>query len=155
MTLKEQFQGGRSGRGNPGYIEGFQQRAGSLRIKRENHAFQGLKRFPMYGKMQECVVVQSLSHVQLSATPWTAACQASLSITNSWSLLRLMSIESVMPSNHLILCHPLLFLSSTFLNISGFSNESGLTEIIPLICISAICGQNLVFSHPESPQGSP
>ena len=50
--------------------------------------------------------VQSLSHVQLSATPWTAARQASLSITNSWSLLKLMSIESVMPSNHLILCCP-------------------------------------------------
>ena len=49
--------------------------------------------------------IQSLSHVQLFATPWTAACQASLSITNSQSLLRLMSIESVMPSNHLILCH--------------------------------------------------
>ena len=52
--------------------------------------------------------VQSLSHVRLFATPWTAAHQASLSITNSWSSLRLMSIESVMPLNHLILCHPLL-----------------------------------------------
>ena len=53
--------------------------------------------------------VQSLSHVQLFVTPWTAACQASLSLTNSWSLLKLMSIESVMPSNHLIiLCHPFL-----------------------------------------------
>ena len=52
--------------------------------------------------------VQLLSFVQLFATPWTAACQASLSITNSRSLLKLMSIESVMPSNHLILCHPLL-----------------------------------------------
>ena len=58
--------------------------------------------------------VQSLSHVQFVATPWTAACQASLSITNSWSLLKLMSIESVMPSNHLILCHPLLLLPSIF-----------------------------------------
>ena len=54
--------------------------------------------------------VQLLSHVQLFATPWTGACQASLSITNSQSLLKLMSIESVMPSNHLILCHPLLHL---------------------------------------------
>ena len=54
------------------------------------------------------VTVQSLSHVQFFVTPWTAACQDSLSITNSWSLLKLMSIESVMPSNHLILCHPLL-----------------------------------------------
>ena len=52
--------------------------------------------------------VQSLSHVRLSATPWTAARQTFLSITNSWSLLKLMSIESMMPSNHLILCHPLL-----------------------------------------------
>ena len=58
-----------------------------------------------------------------SPTPWTAACQASLSITNSWSLLKLMSIESVMPSNHLILCHPLL-LPSIFLSIRVFSNES-------------------------------
>ena len=52
--------------------------------------------------------VQLLSHVQLFATPWTEACQASLSITNSWSFLKLMSIKSMMPSNHLILCHPLL-----------------------------------------------
>ena len=58
--------------------------------------------------------VQSLGHVRLFATPWTAASQASLSITNSWSLLKLMSIESVMPSSHLILCHPLLLLSSVF-----------------------------------------
>ena len=58
--------------------------------------------------------VQSLSHVQLFATPWTAACQASLSITISQSPLKLMSRESVMPSNHLILCHPLLLLPSIF-----------------------------------------
>ena len=68
--------------------------------------------------------VQSLSRVQLFVTLWTAVCQASLSITNSWSLLRLMSIESVMPSNHLILCHPLLVLPSIFPSISVFSNES-------------------------------
>ena len=68
--------------------------------------------------------VQSLSCVWLFATPWTAARQASLSITNSWSLLRLMSIESVMPSNHLILCHPLLLPPSIFPNIRVFSNES-------------------------------
>ena len=67
--------------------------------------------------------VQSLSRVQLFATPWTAVCQASLSITNSRSLLKLMSIESVMPSNHLILCHPLL-LPSIFPSIRVFSNES-------------------------------
>ena len=70
--------------------------------------------------------VQSLSRVQLFATPWTAARQASLSITNSWSLLKLISIESVMPSNHLILCHPLLLLSSIFPSIRVFSNESAL-----------------------------
>ena len=67
--------------------------------------------------------VQSLRHVQLFGTPWIAACQASLSITNSWSLLRLMSIESVMPSNRLILCHPLLLLPSIFPSIRVFSNE--------------------------------
>ena len=68
--------------------------------------------------------VQSLSHVQLFATPWTAAHQASLSITNSQSLLKLMFIESVMPSNHLILCPPLLLPLSIFPNIWVFSNES-------------------------------
>ena len=68
-------------------------------------------------------LVQLLSHVQLFATPWTAACQTSLSITSSQSLLKLMSIESVMPSNHLILCCPLLP-PSIFPNIRVFSNES-------------------------------
>ena len=70
------------------------------------------------------VVVQSLSHVQLFAAPWTAARQASLSITISWSLLRLMSIELVMPSNHLILCRPLLLMPSIFPSIKVFSNKS-------------------------------
>ena len=64
--------------------------------------------------------VQSLSHVQLFVTPWTTACQASLSITNSQSLPKLMSIESVMPSNHLILCHPLLLLPSISPSIRVF-----------------------------------
>ena len=68
--------------------------------------------------------VQSLSHVRLFETPWIAACQASLSITNSWGLPKLMSIESVMPSNHLILCCPLLLLPSIFPSIRVFSNES-------------------------------
>ena len=68
--------------------------------------------------------VQSLSHVQFFVTPWTAARQASLSITNTRSLLRLISIASVMPSNHLILCHPLLLLPSTLPSIRVFSNES-------------------------------
>ena len=70
------------------------------------------------------LTVQSLSHVQLFATPWTEACQASLSITNFQSLLKLMSIESVMPSNHLILCRPLLLLPSIFPTIGFFPNES-------------------------------
>ena len=68
--------------------------------------------------------VQSLSHIRLFATPWTAAHQASLYITNSRSLLKLMSIELVMPSNYLILCHPLLLLPSIFPSIRVFSNES-------------------------------
>ena len=70
------------------------------------------------------VSVQSLSHVQLFVTPWTEAHQASLSITNSQSLLKLMSIESVIPSNHLILCHPLLLLPSILPSIKVFSSES-------------------------------
>ena len=70
--------------------------------------------------------VQSFSHVQLSATPWIAVCQASLSITNSWCLLKLMSIESVMPSSHIILCCPLLLLHPIPLSIRVFSNESTL-----------------------------
>ena len=68
--------------------------------------------------------VQSLSHVQLFVIPCTAACQASLSITNSQSLLKLMSIQSVMPSNHLVLCRPFLLLFSIFPSIRNFSNES-------------------------------
>ena len=70
--------------------------------------------------------VQLFSRIQLFVTPWTVACQASLSITNSWNLLKLMSIESVMPSNHLILFHPLLLLPSFFPSIRVFSNESAL-----------------------------
>ena len=69
---------------------------------------------------------QSLSRVQLFATPWTSACQASLSITNSLCLLKLMCIELVIPSNHLILCPPLLLLPSIFPSIRVFSNESTL-----------------------------
>ena len=70
--------------------------------------------------------VQSLRHVGLFATPWTAAQQTFLSITNSWSLLKLMSIKSVLPSSHLILCCPLLLLPSIFPSIRVFSNESTL-----------------------------
>src|SRR5574341_135125 len=70
--------------------------------------------------------VQSLSHIWLFVAPWTAASQASQSITNSLILFKLMSIEPVMPSKHLILCHPLLLLPSTFPSIRVFSNESAL-----------------------------
>ena len=72
------------------------------------------------------LIVQSLSHVQLIAIPWTAARQTSLSFTISWSLLKLRSFESVIPSNHLILCPLLLLLPSVFPNIGIFSNESAL-----------------------------
>ena len=85
--------------------------------------------------------LQSLSHVRLFATPWTAACQASLSITNSQSLPKLMSIESVMPSNHLILCHPLLP-PSNYPSIRVFSNES-------VLCIRL--SNNWSFSFSISP----
>ena len=74
-------------------------------------------------------VVQLLSHDQLFATPWTAACQASLSFTISGILLKLMSIESVMPSNFLFFCHPFLLLPSIFPSISVFSNESALHQV--------------------------
>ena len=70
--------------------------------------------------------VKSLSHVRLFANPWTMACQASLSTTNSWSLPKLMSIESAMPSNHLILCCPLLLPPTIFPSIRVFSIESAL-----------------------------
>ena len=78
---------------------------------------------PYYPQTQFCLV-QSLSHVRLFATPWTAACQTPLSTTNSWSLLKLMSIESVMPCNHLILCHRLLLPPSIFPSIRVFSDVS-------------------------------
>ena len=91
------------------------------------------------GNKTTIVVVQSLSHVQLFATPWTAACQASLSFTMAQSWLKLMSIESVMPSNHLILCHPFLLLPSFFPRV--FSRVSWLF---------ASCGQSIGASVSES-----
>ena len=81
--------------------------------------------------------VQSLSRVRLFATPWTAACQTSLSITSSWSLLKVMSIELVMPSSHLILCCPLLLLPPIPPSIRVFSNESALHIRWPSIGVSA------------------
>ena len=83
------------------------------------------------GEYTKCCVVQSLSHVRLFVTPWTAACQASLSITNSQSPPKPMSIESVMPSNHLILCPPLLLLPLIFPSIRVFSNELALRSWWP------------------------
>ena len=77
--------------------------------------------YPIFNRFSS---VQSLSCVQLFATPWTSACQASLSITNSWNLLILMSIKSVMPYNHLIPCHPLFLLPSIFPSIRVFSKAS-------------------------------
>ena len=79
--------------------------------------------------------VQSLSHVWLFGTPWIAACQASLSITNSWSPIKLMSIESVMPSNHLVFCCPLLLLPSIFPSVTVFPNESAFRIRWPKICV--------------------
>ena len=77
-----------------------------------------------YFAIYQFSLVQSLSHVQLFATPWTAACQTSLYITNSQSLFKLMSIESVIPSSHFIFCRPLLLLPSILPSIRVFSNES-------------------------------
>ena len=82
--------------------------------------------------------LQSLSHVLLFLTPWSAAHQASLSITNSWSLDKLMSIESVMPSNHLILCHPLLLLPSIFPRIKVFPISQSFTSGGQSIRVSAL-----------------
>ena len=79
-----------------------------------------------YFTLSFVAVVQSLNHVRLFVNPWTAAHQASLSFTISWNLLKLMSIRSVMPSNYLILCRPLLLLPSIFPSIRVFSNELAL-----------------------------
>ena len=92
--------------------------------KRKSNISQGHKTSAQWDRnLSFVVVVQSLSHVQLFVTPSTAAGQASLSFTISWSLLRLMPIESVMPSKHLILCHPLLLLLSIFPSMRVISNE--------------------------------
>ena len=93
----------------------------------KNHLL-NLRWVPGFGNFSKSsiVVVQWLSHIQLFATLWTAARQASLSVTNSQNLFKLMSIESVMPSNHLILCLPLLLLPSIFPNIRVFFSESAL-----------------------------
>ena len=102
-------------------------------LSTDYHLFKQLNNFlqktlpqPAGGRAFQFSSVQSLSRVQLYATPWTAGHQASLSITNSQSPLKPMSFESVMPSSHLILCCPLLLLPSIFPNIRVFSNESAL-----------------------------
>ena len=100
---------------------------GGSKISGDGDYSHEIKRRLLLGRKAKTNLVssaQSLSHVQLFETPWTAACQVSLSISNSQSLLKLMSIESVMPSNHLILCHPLLFPPSIFPSIRVFSSES-------------------------------
>ena len=101
-----------------------------ITISEEKNYKTGLSRFLLRSNCSQTILqfssvqFSSLSHVLLFATPWTAVRQASLSITNSRSLLKLMSIESVMPSNHLILCHPLLLPSSIFPSIRVFANGS-------------------------------
>ena len=99
------------------------------------------------------VSVQSFSRVWLFATPWTTACQASLSITNCWSLPKPISIESVMPSNHLMLCHPLLLLPSIFPRIRVFSNESALHIRWPNIGVSASASVLQMNIQDQSPLG--
>ena len=97
----------------------------SYPAKRQKRLAAGCGPIFLYEATQRIVVaLPSLSHVRLFATPWTAAHQASLSFTISWGLLKLMSIESAMPSNHLILCRPLLLPPSIFPSIRVFSNES-------------------------------
>ena len=101
-----------------------------IRRRKHTHTHTHLSSNPLISGSSEAwhdvVAVQSLSHIWLFATPWAAARQASLSFTSSWSLLKLMSIESVMPSNHLIPCHPLLLQPSIFPSIRVFTNKSAL-----------------------------
>ena len=96
----------------------------SMGLQRVGHGLATIQQQHLSKKDIQFSSVQLLNRVQLFVTPWTAVPQASLSITNSQSLLKLMSIESVMPSNHLILCHPLLFPPSIIPSIRVFSNES-------------------------------
>ena len=120
--MTELLQGGRGEGTGLGYLEVLQQRTGSWEHQK------------IY-----VVVLQLLSHVWLFATPWTAASQPSLFFTISWSLLKLISIDSVMPSNHLILSHPLLLLPSIFPNIRVFSDESALCIRWPKYWSFSLC----------------
>ena len=110
------------------------QRVGIVRVSKvESHQWSRL-----WSAGSRAGVVQWLSHVRLFVTLWTAACQTSLSFTISRSLLKLMSVESMMPSNHLILCHPFLLLPSVFPSIKVFSNESVLHIRWPTTGVSAL-----------------
>ena len=108
---------------------------------------------PRYGKHHQFSSVQSLSRVQLFATPWIAACQASLSITNSWGSLRFTFIESVMPSSQLILGRPLLLLPPSPPSIRVFSNESTLRMRWPKYC--SVVSNSLQTHGLYSPWNSP
>ena len=119
------------------YVENYQNYAKTVRDdsgSKQTGLIAGWGKIKGYSLPTECFClkisftssVQLLSHVWLFVTPWITACQASLSITNSWSSLKLMSIKSVMPSSHLILCHPLLLLPPIPPSIRVFSNESTL-----------------------------
>ena len=109
-----------------GWGAGWYNKQLSSKVKREFHK-ESSKKIPRRTLGRAILAtssVQLLSHVWLFGTPWTVACQASLSITNSQNLLKLMSTESVMPFNNLILCHPLLLLPWSFPRIMAFSYES-------------------------------
>ena len=101
----------------------------------------------LQGVTESVQSVQSLTHVRLFVTPWTAARQASLSITKSWSLLKLMSIESVMPSSHLILCRPLLLPPSIFPSIRVFSSPRDSQESSPIPQLKCINSLALSFLY--------
>ena len=104
-----------------GYLELFQMPRTS-----PQHLIMPLPSQKVFPEYSRSIVVQLLNYVQIFATPWTAACQASLPFTIFWSLPKLMSIELVMLSNHLALCHPLLLLPSIFPSMRVFSNELAL-----------------------------
>ena len=117
------------------------------------HKLIGLKQHKFTLISVQFCSVQSLCHVGLFSTPWFAAHQASLSIINSWSLLRLMSIELVMPFNYLILCYPLLFLASIFPSIRVLSNESVFLHQVAKVLVSALASALPMNSQDWFPLG--